>query len=250
LVFTSCIYAQRPGDELPQKRSIPVMIKWVSGIKGDFSFRKKWSYDEGIYRNRFGQLDCDGNCPEGLENMKDKRGRILKDSLRAFYKILDTSHYYHSIECDAWCYEWAGTDFIDVVKKSPDSFFCSTLYNAGTHCLLQMVIVGDTCYTCIFLNSVVSRHYDSNGVAWGGRSWYYCTAGSITIDKDLWNKGILKASFSFNFEHKEDPKVPIYWNGKIYSKMQDYDPGKFKHISLYDQFRGVIWFREPSAASQ
>lgn len=42
---------------------------------------------------------------------------------------------------------------------------------------------------------------------------------NISIDKKLWKEGIMKAVFSFDFEHKENPKEPIYWKGRIYSKI-------------------------------
>lgn len=30
----------------------------------------------------------------------------------------------------------------------------------------------------------------------------------------------MKAEFSFNFEHIENPKKPIYWKGKIYARIK------------------------------
>ena len=87
-----------------------IKIQWVDNLPGDFSFSKKWDYPEGIYKNEFGQLSCDGICQEEVYAMMDSAGKIYKDSLAAFYKIVDTAHQYHSIKADAWCYEYAGTD--------------------------------------------------------------------------------------------------------------------------------------------
>jgi len=186
--------------------STPIKIKWVSSIKEDFSFRHKWSYPEGIYKNAYGQLSCDGLCPDGIENMKDSKGKIIKDSIKAFYKIVDTSHLRHSILSTAWCYEWAGTDFIEATTKTGDTVFLSTVLNAATHCSLRLSITGDHCYPLIDLVSIIGR----------GGAVYYCTGGSITIDKVLWQKGIVKAIFSFNFKHEEDPAKPMFWRGRIY----------------------------------
>lgn len=218
LLFFSSLLAQVRKYNITY--SVPIKIKWDDQLKGDFSFRHKGSYDQGIYRNKYGQLSCDFDCPEEVKHMFDKKGRILKDSLEAFYKLVDTSHYYRSISCDAWCYEWAGTDFINVTRLSPDSVYCNTLINAGTHCSLELHIIGDTCYAVIYMNSIRGTYTDSNGLEWGGRSWFYSTNGYIIIDRTAWKKGIMKASFSFNFEHKNDPKRPIYWRGKIYSGMR------------------------------
>ncbi|MFT3679056.1 MAG: hypothetical protein QM791_02215 [Ferruginibacter sp.] len=193
-----------------EKAVSPIKTKWVPGISGDFSFVKKWSYPEGIELNEYGQLSCDGFCPPGTERMMDSTGKILKDSLTAFYNIVDTSHQSYSIQCNAWCYEWTGTDFIEAVKKATDTVYCYTLLNAATHCSLQLTIIGDKCFTYIDLNSIVK----------GGRARYNCTNGYITVDKSLWKKGIVKAIFSFNFEHKENPGKPIYWNGKILTKIK------------------------------
>jgi len=192
------------------KAVLPITIKWSSGISGDFSFVKKWSYPEGVVRNKYGQLICDGFCPPEAEAMIDSKGRIFKDSLTAFYKLVDTSHQSYTIQCKAWCYEWAGTNFIEAIKRSNDTVYCYTLLNEATHCSLQLTIVGDKCFALIELNSIVK---DGNVI-------FNCIDGNITVDKNLWEIGIVKAVFSFNFEHKENPKKPIYWNGKILTKIK------------------------------
>ena len=176
-------------------------------MNGNFSFSYKWEYSEGVFKNKFGQISCDRFCPDEIESMKDENGKIIKDSLKAFYKLVDTSHLQHSISSTAWCYEWAGTDFIGASKKSTDTIFLSTALNAATHCSLELSIVGDHCYPLINLISIVR----------GGSAVYYCTGGSITIDKTLFQKGIVKAIFNFNFKHEEYPKQPMFWKGKIYA---------------------------------
>ena len=54
----------------------------------------------------------------------------------------------------------------------------------------------------------------------GGDVVFLCNAGYIKIDRRLWQRKIMKAEFSFTFEHKENSKEPIYWKGKIYSKIK------------------------------
>ena len=61
-LFVSYIYGQSKTGTF-KTGPAPIEIKWVSNIKGDFSFNTKWSYSEGIYKNEFGQLSCHGFCP-------------------------------------------------------------------------------------------------------------------------------------------------------------------------------------------
>ncbi len=187
-----------------------IKIEWIKNLKGDFSFQKEWSYPEGVYKNEFGQLSCDGLCPPETDAMKDNAGKIYKDSLKAFYQLVDTTHQFHSIQSKAWCYEWAGTDFFVARQKSKDSVECYTEMNMATHCSLNLDIINGSCYPGIELNSITSS--DSK--------IYKCSGGSIKIDEVLWKQGIIKAEFSFNFHHPEKPAQPMYWKGKIYAKIE------------------------------
>lgn len=195
-----------------QKKSagIPVNIKWVPSLKGDFSFVNKWSYPEGVALNEYGQLSCDGFCAPEVAGMMDSTGKIFKDSLTAFYTIVDTSHQFYSIQCKAWCYEWAGTNFIEAIQQSADTVYCYTLMNAATHCSLQLTIIGNNCFASIDLNSIFK----------GGAARYDANNGYITVDKSYWKKGIVKAIFNFNFEHSEHPNKPMFWKGKIFAKIK------------------------------
>lgn len=192
-----------------ESRYQSIRINWVSDLTGDFSFRYKWSYPENIFRNEYGQLYCDVDCPERIDAMRDNKGRIYKDSLKTYYKTIDTTHQAHSIKCDAWCYEWAGTDYIEVIQNG-DSIHCYTLNNAATHCSLHLELDKINCNPYIILTSIIA----------GRNAVYYCTNGYIKIDKKLWQQGIMKAEFSFNFEHAENPQKPIYWKGKIYTRIK------------------------------
>ncbi len=131
------------------------------------------------------------------------------DNLQGDFSFTNTKHQSHSIQCEAWCYEWAGTDFIEVFRKNKDSINCFTRTSIATHCSLQLDMIKDTCYAIIKLSSIAP----------GGDATYYCTDGFITIDKNLWSNGIMKAEFSFNFEHIENPEQPIYWKGKIFARI-------------------------------
>ncbi|MDR2037774.1 MAG: hypothetical protein LBQ60_07615 [Bacteroidales bacterium] len=189
------------------KNDHSVLIEWMDSLSGDFSFKDKWSYPEGIYVNKFGQLSCDGLCPDGIERMKDPDGRIFEDSLEVFYSILDTAHLYHTISCDAGCYEFAGTNFITVRKKGRKTVECYTHTNAATHCHLQMEIFRGRCMPVVVLNSISGK----------GEVRYTCNGGQIMVDKKMWDKGVMKADFHFTFDHEPYEETPVYWKGRIYA---------------------------------
>jgi hypothetical protein len=185
-------------------------IVWTGNLTGDFSFIENWDYPEGVYRNDFGQLSCDGLCAPETERMLDENGRIYKDSLAAFYQLIDTTHQFHSIQSDAWAYEWAGTNFVTATRINTDSVVCFTHTNAATHSSLVLTIAKEKCIPKIELNSI----------AGSGTKIYSCKSGQLEIDKPLWDKGILKAKFDFIFDHKENPVQPMFWKGKIYAKIK------------------------------
>lgn len=204
LLFCSCLWEQ--NTKMPvESASIPIQIKWVDDFSGDFSFTNNWAYPEGVYKNEYGQISCDGFCPPEVDAMKDSTGRIYEDSLTSFYKIVDTTHQSFSIQSAAWCYEYNGANFIEVNRLSKNQLKCFTAMSMATHCSLNIEIYENSCYATINLNSVSN----ANTVV------FNCIKGNITINKSLWKKGIMKAIFSFDFENKENPQKPIYWKGKI-----------------------------------
>ena len=200
------------GDATKKKHdSGEVQIQWVDDFVDDFSFIDNWSYPEGIYRNEFGQLVCDGFCPPEVENMRDEDGRIFTDSIDSYYNLVDTTHLFHSIQSEAETYEWAGTDFIIVEKINKDTVDCFTLKNASTHSSLNLIIAGSTVSPTIVLESLTSLE----------PKIYDCSGGEMLIDKNLWEKGILKASFNFTFIDNEKPEYKMLWEGLIYEKIDD-----------------------------
>jgi len=191
---------------------VEIPIQRVDYLKGDFSFKDDWSYPEGVYRNEFGQLSCDGICPEEIYSMIDESGKIYEDSLESFYHWVDTTHLFHSIQSEAWVYEWAGTDYINVERINEDTVICFTENNAATHSSLHLIITKDAVRPTIVLNSIVSNlNTDSNIKTYNAQS------GQMIIDQKMWEKGILKAVFDFKFDDPEDAKNNIYWKGEIYA---------------------------------
>lgn len=184
-----------------------IQINWNTNLQGDFSFIENWSYPEGIFLNEHGQLSCDGICPPQINNMFDEKGKIIDDSLIAFYNLVDTTHHFHSIASETNIREWTGTNFISVTRINKDTIKCTTWNNSGTHSSLNLVITNNIIKPSINFNSINSPE---------GIKVFECSGGKMVIDQDLWQKGILKASFDFKFNNTYKSQQPLYWKGLIY----------------------------------
>lgn len=114
-----------------------------------------------------------------------------------------------SIICEAWCYEWAGTNKITAVQVSKDTVHCFTAMNTATHCSLDLTITDSSCIPTIELKSIAPN----------GDKTYPYEKGYIKIDRTLWKKKILKAEFDFVFKNDENNKI-VFWKGKIYTKIK------------------------------
>ncbi|MDR2956483.1 MAG: hypothetical protein LBV43_15530 [Prevotella sp.] len=191
-----------------------IKIEWTDNLRGDFSFTEQWDYPEGILLNDFAQLVCDGLCDERTYKMRDEEGKIFNDSIDKYYQLTDTTHLYHTTVGEAQCYEWAGTNFARAYKGENDTILCYTECNAATHSSLELRIIENKCFARIKLNSITDigeEYFDSKG-------------GYIKIEKQLWKKGILKAEFDIDFIHPDNIGIPMWWNGKIYTKIENYKP--------------------------
>jgi hypothetical protein len=114
-----------------------------------------------------------------------------------------------SISCDAWCYEWAGTNSIVAKAYGKDTVQCYTAMNEATHCSLSLLITRNNCIPTIVLKSIAP----------GGDKIYQCKNGYIKIDQVLWKQNILKAEFDFDFVNDENDKK-VFWKGKIYTRIR------------------------------
>lgn len=198
--------------------SKPIKISWKNNLSGDFSFSNTWDYPLGVKLNEDGRPGCadGGFCPERCYSMLDSNGKVIKDSIEIFYQLLDTTHLYHSIESSAECYEFGGTDYIQVNRISKDSILCQTETNIATHSILQLEIINNICLATIITISIVQLEEEENT-----NSIYYCKKGELKIDEDLWKEGIMKAQFNFEFENNYDKNYSMFWKGKILTKINN-----------------------------
>lgn len=183
----------------------PITIKFVDSLEGDFSFANKWSYPEGVYVNQFGQLSCDGMCPPETDAMKNTNGKIYKDSLSAFYKLVDTTHRYYTIESEADFSEWAGTNF--ATAYIGNELVIETEPNAATHCVLKLVFNADLVNSVVTLTSITNKQIV-----------YNCIGGNFRLEKTAGRKDFLKASFDLQFADGDKMR---YWRGRIQTAINE-----------------------------
>lgn len=136
--------------------------------------------------------------------MKDSTGRIYRDSLSAFYALVDTTHHFHSLQGEAQCDEYAGADYL-VARRQHDTIVCYSLCNAATHCSLHLSITGNHCTAELKLQSIVD----------GNRQTYKGKNGFIRIDRSAWNQDTLRAEFDIEFEKDRFSGKHVSWKGKI-----------------------------------
>lgn len=186
-----------------------IKIEWTENVLGDFSFKEKWSYQEGIFRNKHGQLSCDGICPEEIDRMKDEFGKIYEDSLKAFYKVIDTTHVFHSLQSVNRMYEYSGTDFIEFIILKNGIIRGQSLNNVSTHSSLILELENDSCHASVNFNSIRDL----------GEHNFPFKSGNIRIDRKLFQDGIIKAEFDLKFENTLEPNKELFWKGRIYKKI-------------------------------
>ncbi len=210
-LFCSGMGVANAGNDSMARHAVMVPVSWVDKLPGDFSFRYQWHYPENVFRNTCGQLGCDGMCTEEIQKMLNKNGCIYTRYLPEFYRIIDTSHQYRSISCDAWCYEYGEALYVKAEKVEKDVVKCWTMCNAGTHCSLHLDFVKDSCLAYIVLRSVTTMPVTT----------FYVNRGYINVDREQWAKGILKAEFDLKFYDTFNPrgKFPVLWRGKIYKRI-------------------------------
>ncbi|MGS2727875.1 hypothetical protein ACU8DI_14795 [Psychroserpens sp. BH13MA-6] len=186
-----------------------IKIEWTENVLGDFSFKEKWSYQEGVFRNKHGQLSCDGICPEETHRMKDEFGKIYEDSLQAFYKVIDTTHIFHSLQSENKMYEYSGTKFIEFIKLKNGIIRGQSLKNTSTHSSLILELKNDSCHASVHFNSIRDL----------GEHYFPLKSGNIRIDQKLFQDGIIKAEFDFKFKNTLEPNKELFWKGRIYKKI-------------------------------
>jgi len=182
----------------------PISIEWVENINDDFEFTKQWSYKEGVYLNSFGQVSCDGFCPERTDQMKDSYGRVLKDSLTVFYQLVDTTHIFHTLKSTNDNEDKSYVNYITASKVNDSTFTLQTTQNSHIYGGLKILLIHSNCYSEIVVIS-------PNPAI--GTQYYKLIKGHISIELPTFNKGIIKSKFDLTFEL--DSHEFVNWQGLV-----------------------------------
>ncbi|MGM0443979.1 MAG: hypothetical protein ACQEQV_07320 [Fibrobacterota bacterium] len=185
-------------------------MRWSHQNDESFTFTEKWSFSSGVYRNSFGQLSYDGIPGGAVEKFKDSTGYIPPQSRDLFYSLVDTTRRYHTLSMTGWCYEWAGSHFMDARTLPKGAVRCVCRCSRGTHCSLILVLTDSVCRARVHLNSITrARPVD-----------FRCSSGAIEVDRELLRRDTLRATFDFIFRNHLEPKTPIWFRGKIFTPVR------------------------------
>jgi hypothetical protein len=195
----------------PVKDEILIQISWFTSLKGNFSFASKWSYARNVGLNDAQQITCLQNCSDRAKNMMDDAGLILSDSTDIYYQIVDSTRKYHTLESRSTLYDRKPSNFIKVRRYG--------------NFVLEGSVIQDSSSNC----SLFFRIKDSNLTAWayhkpakGEPKIFLLKGGKFFLDTEKFDKGIFKAIFSFTFENELNSLKPLYWSGKIYTKIEGF----------------------------
>jgi hypothetical protein len=181
-------------------------IQLVDKIDADFSFIEDWDYDWGIYENQYGQLSCDGFCPDRAYDMKID-GRIPEDSLTAFYEVVDTSHLHYTMQSEAQMYEWTGCDYIYICRNPHGFIFAETEITPGTHSTLY----------CEIFNGAAQVWANYNSISAQQPRDFLLKSGFIKVENKAYQSDTIKAQFDLEFLNTLESDNPLTWKGLIYA---------------------------------
>jgi hypothetical protein len=194
-------------QEKPYDVVIP--ISWFNNLKGNFSFAQEWSFAENVGLNDAQQIACINNCGKQIEAMTDRNGLIKSDSLDAYYKIVDSTRHYHTIQSRCTIDGWKPTNFIKIRKYGDFAIEGHTTTDSTSKCSL--------CFR-ISNNQLTAWAYQKQE----GRSTKIIrvNGGKIFLDELAFSKGIFKATFSFTFDKEVNSFKALFWSGKIYARIE------------------------------
>ena len=190
-------------------------IEWLDLPDSSFAFRKNWKYDEFVSKDDEGHFH--NNSGDVPDNMRDRNGNILKDSLAPFFKIVDTTHYFHTLYSETNHLPEFGDAFYASAEHlaGNDTTFCYTHDNISTHSSLYFALIGDLKQVKLVCNSIIAKENDKNN----GHYVFTSDKFYLTIDPTAWKRDTLKACFTVYFQDTIYHKNPteMSWTGKIYT---------------------------------
>jgi hypothetical protein len=194
-----------------KKDDIQIEISWFTNLKGNFSFATKWSFSDNVGLNAAQQIACLQNCSERIQKMMNEDGLIISDSTDAYYQIVDSTRKYHTLESRSTLFDWKPSNFIKIRKYGNFIIEGSMIPDSTSKCSMFFRIKDN------FLTAYAYHKPDK-----GESKIFRLNGGKIFLDELAFSKGIFKASFSFTFDNDINSLKPLYWSGKIYSKIEGF----------------------------
>jgi hypothetical protein len=128
-----------------------------------------------------------------------------------FYKEVDSTRHYFSLESRCTAKGWEDTKFVSVRKYGGFIIEGETLNNGNSKLNLFFRIKDD------FVTSWI--YYKPDG---SESRIFALKEGKFFVDKNAFDKGILKAKFSFVYYNPENSLKALYWSGKMNSKISNF----------------------------
>ena len=198
------------NQETTKVPGISIPISWFSELNGDFSFANNWEYAKGIKINNYNQIIC-SECSPRAARMLDRRQKIIADSMDVFYKEVDSTRHYFSLESRCSAKDWEESNFVSVTRYGEFIIEGNTVNKGNSFCNLFFRIKDD------FVTSWI--YYKPEG---SESTIYTLKEGKFFMDRSAFDKGILKVKFSFVFYNPENSLKALYWSGKIKSKISNF----------------------------
>lgn len=193
------------GIKTTEKESFSIPVGWFSGLKGDYSFATKWEYASGIDLNDYQQIIC-WDCPPRAQKMLDKRRKIIADSMNVFYTLVDSTRHYFSLDSRSTLINMKNINYLSVKNYGDFTLEGFTKSDDSLNCSLFFRLKDDF---------VTSWAYLKNN---GSTRIFTLKEGKFFADKSEFEKGYLKANFSFVYKSENSFRA-LYWSGKIYAKI-------------------------------
>jgi hypothetical protein len=211
LIFAISLGFLLKSSSIDKKDEIQIEISWFTNLKGNFSFASKWSFAANVGLNDAQQIACIQNCSERVQKMMNDDGLILGDSTDVYYQLVDSTRKYHTLESRSTLVDWKPSNFIKVRKYGSFILEGSVLADSTSNCSVFFRIKDN------FLTAW-AYHKSDNGIS----KIFRLNGGKIFLDDEAFSKGIFKATFSFTFENEVNSLKPLYWSGKIYTKIEGF----------------------------
>ena len=214
-------YAEQKSErEKLNKQTAKINIKWTDNLDGDFSFKDRWLYEEetvNVIAKKEALMVLGDGDEEALCKKWEPKEKELKENI---------THYPYTLQIGGQSEQ---LDYILAEQIDPDTVECQssgkTIVDGVGDAWLNLNIVENECYPIIgfteyndhqFLQPTTVRELN---VPAPFETVYPCMEGNITIDRTYWDRGWLKASFSFIFNSSESGNFTL--SGKIFTPIQN-----------------------------